>query len=305
MLTGIHILLTYRCLNQCDHCFLHCGPRAGGTFTLAQLERLLHQAGRIPSVTRIYYEGGEPFLYYGLMLEGVRRATERGFSVGTVTNAYWATTVEDARLWLEPLVRAGLTAMTLSDDAFHCPQDAEDTPAQRAAKAAQELGLSWSVIRTEPPTVLPPTAGEGPDARQGEPLIGGGVMFRGRAVDRLLAGLPRRPASAYRECRREALAEPKRVHVDAYGNVQICQGLSMGNLWERELAEIVGGYDPAAHPICGPLVRGGPAELARVEGVSAEGGFVDECHLCYVVRRALLERYPGLVAPRQAYGLED
>ena len=28
MLTGIHFLLTYTSLFECDHCFLHCGPAA-------------------------------------------------------------------------------------------------------------------------------------------------------------------------------------------------------------------------------------------------------------------------------------
>lgn len=35
MLTGIHILLTYTCTRECDHCFLHCGPKQEGTFTLS------------------------------------------------------------------------------------------------------------------------------------------------------------------------------------------------------------------------------------------------------------------------------
>jgi hypothetical protein len=62
-------------------------------------------------------------------------------------------------------------------------------------------------------------------------------------------------------------------------------------------------YDPSAHPICGPLVRGGPAEVARTYGVELDGDFVDECHHCFAVRRALADRFPKQLAPRQVYGL--
>ena len=33
MITGIHILLSYACTNQCDHCFVFSSPQAKGTFT--------------------------------------------------------------------------------------------------------------------------------------------------------------------------------------------------------------------------------------------------------------------------------
>ena len=44
MLTGIHFLLTYTCNFECDHCFLFCGPREEGTFTLNQIEKVLDEA---------------------------------------------------------------------------------------------------------------------------------------------------------------------------------------------------------------------------------------------------------------------
>ncbi len=34
-LTGLHLLLTYRCDSECDHCFAWGGPGQEGTMTLA------------------------------------------------------------------------------------------------------------------------------------------------------------------------------------------------------------------------------------------------------------------------------
>ncbi len=98
---------------------------------------------------------------------------------------------------------------------------------------------------------------------------------------------------------------PERVHVDAYGNVQVCQGVSIGNLWQKPLDQLMAEYDPEKHPVCGPLVRGGPRALAEEYGVTLDGDFVDECHYCYEVRRSLIDRFSDELAPRQVYGFED
>ena len=99
MISGIHILLTYKCTLECDHCFLFSSPRAQGTMTVAQVRSVLEESRQLKSVEWIYFEGGEPFLFYPTMLEGVRLARSMGFKVGIVTNAYGAISAEDAELF--------------------------------------------------------------------------------------------------------------------------------------------------------------------------------------------------------------
>ena len=128
--------------------------------------------------------------------------------------------------------------------------------------------------------------------------------MRGRAVEKLAEGLPTRPWEEFVECTREDLRDPGRVHLDAFGHVHLCQGLSMGNMWETPLSRLVEGYDADAHPICGPLQRGGPAGLVRAYDLDLRGEYVDECHLCVLARKALIDKFPEYLAPRQVYGLE-
>jgi pyruvate-formate lyase-activating enzyme len=71
--------------------------------TLRTIEEILNQARDVGSVEWIYFEGGEPFLYYAVLLEGVRMSRGLGFRVGIVSNGYWATESEDALEWLRPL----------------------------------------------------------------------------------------------------------------------------------------------------------------------------------------------------------
>ncbi|MBI9078086.1 MAG: hypothetical protein JEZ02_22000 [Desulfatibacillum sp.] len=98
------------------------------------------------------------------------------------------------------------------------------------------------------------------------------------------------------------MVAPKRVHVDSFGFVHLCQGVCIGNMFEKPLSQIMAEFDAREHPICGPLVRGGPFELARVHGLDLDQEFVDECHCCFVVRRALRDKFPEFLAPPQVYG---
>jgi hypothetical protein len=301
MLTSIHILLTYKCNLECDHCFLFSGPRAEGTFTLPQVRQVLTEATAIGTVNSIYFEGGEPFLFYPSMLEGIRLARSAGFRVGIVTNAYGAVSDEDALLWLRPLAKLGVGDLSISDDAFHYGEG-EDSPAKRALAAARQLGIPTSPICIEKPS-SEATPGRGRE--KGDAVVGGSAKFKGRAVEKLTAGLPRRPWQELTQCPYEDLRSPSRVHVDHYGHVHLCQGLSMGNMWQHQLSSLIREYQADSHPICAPLAKGGPALLASQYDVEHEPGYVDECHFCYLVRRALVGRFPDYLAPKEVYGIVD
>ena len=295
MIKGLHFLLTYECTYECDHCFLHSGPRSGGTFNLEQIEAALREAAKLDSVKTIYFEGGEPFLYYPLLLAGVKKAREMGFDVGVVTNGYFATSEADALLWLEPLAEAGLADFSISEDWYHNPDQIELSPARLALMAAEKLSLPVSLLCTAAPPEIKRAAGNGAD----EP-----VMYRGRAAEKLAGQAASLPAGLFNECPYEDLVNPGRVHLDAFGNVHICQGLIIGNMWETALPEILTAYRAPDHPVCGPLAEGGPLQLAEAYGLTHASGYADACHFCYSMRLALLERFPRCLAPRQAYGLK-
>lgn len=300
MLKGIHFLLTYACNYTCDHCFLYCSPNSKGTFTLAQIKDVLVDAKKIDTVEWVYFEGGEPFLYYPIMVEGLKLVNKMGFQTGIVTNSYWATSVEDALIWLKPFSKLGVSDFSISDDTFHF-SDEEINLAKNAREAANILNLSSSSISIDEPTV---EEGIFKEHERGEPVIKGGAMFRGRAVETLIEGLPKRSWENLNNCPYEDLEGLGRVHLDPFGNVHICQGLSIGNFCEIPLSELIEKYNANSHPICGPLIRGGPAQLIREYQVEHENEYIDECHLCYLARLNLLDKFPKHLAPRQVYGLE-
>lgn len=289
MLTGIHLLLTYACNFECDHCFLYCGPHAEGTFTLEQIRAVLDEARRTRSVNFVYFEGGEPFLYYPLMLEGIRMAGERGFQAGIVTNCYWATSVEDAREWLKPVLELGISDISLSEDYFHYE---EGKNPKFAREAADELEIPYSTISIEDPRDedAPPAAN---------------IMLKGRAATTVAPDLPKKPWQSYGKCEHEDFENQGRVHIDPFGFVHVCQGICIGNMFEKGLKEIFDEFDPRKHPICGPLLEGGPAKLAETYGLPHREEYADECELCFDLRLKLRERFPDILCPDQMYGVND
>ena len=296
-LNGLHILLTYQCNYECEHCFVWGSPRQTGVFTLAQLEHVFQQALELGTIRKIYFEGGEAFLYYPILVKAVIRAKKLGFWTGIVSNNYWATNVDDATLWLRPLVEAGLDTIELSSDLFH-GNEVETPKSRNALAAAYHLGLTGaSTICIDPPGGY-----RAAEAKPGEPVAGGGVMYRGRAANKLVNGLPRQAWESFTACPYEDLATPGRIHLDPLGNLHVCQGLVIGNLFQQSLEEIVQAYDPATHPVVGPLLAGGPARLVQIYEIERQEGYVDACHLCYSARQALRDRFPEQLGPDQMYG---
>ena len=292
-LEGLHILLTFQCTYECDHCFVWGSPRQTGTLTLKQIEGILNQAHEA-GVTSIYFEGGEPFLYYGTLVKAVHLAADRGFSVGIVSNAYWAGSILDAEEWLRPFV-GRLEDLTVSSDLFHGEEDLGENP-QNAIAAAKMLGIPTGMIHVARPQALSTQS-------YGQIQDDSAVMYRGRAAKKLASGAALRRWEGFDSCPHEDLREPGRVHLDALGNVHVCQGLVIGNLFERPLKQICDEYDPDDHPICGPLLAGGPAALVSEYNLPHDPEYADACHLCYEARANLRTRFPEILGPNQMYGV--
>jgi MoaA/NifB/PqqE/SkfB family radical SAM enzyme len=264
---------------------------------ISDIKEILEQAQRIGSIEWIYFEGGEPILYYPILLWGLREAKKLGYKTGFITNAYWATSIEDAKEWLKPISEIGISDAVISDDTFHYVKD-EENLAKHARQAARELGLPVSNISIEEPKEH--LTGK---YWKGEPVREGAVLFKGRPVEKLVEGLARKPWEEFDKCHDEDFSHQKRVHIDPFGYVHVCQGVTIGTMKKKPLHRIFGDFKPHEHAICGPILKGGPAELVRRYKVEHEESYVDECHLCYTTRLKLRKAFPETLAPDQMYGL--
>jgi hypothetical protein len=281
-LSQLHLLLTYQCTYECDHCFVWGSPWHTSTMTLEIIRNILEQAAGLGTIEWIYFEGGEPFLYYPVMVKAIQETVDKKFRAGIVTNGYWATSLEDALLWLDPVAGA-INDLSISCDSYHGNDESMER-ARTAIAAAKQLGIAAGDIAIAEP--------ESPDA-----LAGVGQIPADRTS--------KKSWEQFTECPHEELREPERVHVDPYGNLHLCQGIVIGNMFQRPLADICREYDPETHPIVGPLLEGGPVRLARQYGTDHADLYADACHLCYETRRRLRERFSDILTPDQMYGDVD
>ena len=291
-ISGLHILLTYQCTRECEHCFVWGGPRQRGVLSVEQIGQILNQA-KEAGVESIYFEGGEPLIYYDFLLKGVQMAAEMGFSVGIVSNAYWAASVAKAAEHLQPFAGC-LSDLTVSSDLYHCDEVLSEE-SQNAIVAAKWLKIPTGMISIAKPDE---------DAAQthGQVKDQDAVMYRGRAAVMLAPQADQHPWDEFTQCPHEDLRQPGRIHLDPFGNLHICQGIVIGNVFEKPLKEICASFDADTHPICGPLLDGGPVALIGEYNLPYESTYADACHLCYEMRLALRERFPELLKPDQMYG---
>jgi MoaA/NifB/PqqE/SkfB family radical SAM enzyme len=263
--------------------------------TLQNILEIFRQGKDLGTIKSIYFEGGEPFLYYAVLLKGVQEAVDMGFSVGIVSNGYWATDKDDALECLKPF--AGLLQdISLSSDLYHYTEKLSQQ-AKNASVAAKKLGIPTYVCTIAQPEGMNVAAADGR-----LPAGEYDVRYRGRAAEKLVERATLRPWDQFTECSTEDLREPGRVHVDPLGNLHICQGISIGNLFRTPLKQICETYNPDTHPITGPLLAGGPVELVRRYGLPRKEAYADACHLCYEARQALRGQFPEILGPDQMYG---
>ncbi|MEX2753360.1 MAG: hypothetical protein Q6366_016050, partial [Candidatus Freyarchaeota archaeon] len=96
------IFLSYKCSSKCRHCMYACSPAWGADWiSKGDLERVLVQLAStiLPSPMGsdsvginygLHLTGGEPFLNFELLVEGVEMAESLGIpSIFVETNAFW------------------------------------------------------------------------------------------------------------------------------------------------------------------------------------------------------------------------
>lgn len=313
---GLHV--TDTCPISCQHCAYHCGPHVKGCMSL---ENALHYLKTIDSAEVVSISGGEPFLYFDLLLSLVREAHALERDVWVFTNCYWATPEKNVKTLktlkiLKDLKEAGLTKIWLSADGFHQPA-IPFSHVKNAISAAVGLGLDVAVdvrfigsLKDENPVNLRTRKIleklekleelEDVEVLKGQPLYIG----RGSALS---SYLPKKPGIPRGSCPGPwaggTWEHPQGVDIDLYGEVTLCPGISIGNTKKCSLDILLVEYDPHTHVIIQKLLKGPRilAEKAQEMGYVPALSYINECHLCYEVRKFLRHYYPEELSPQIVY----
>ncbi len=236
------------------------------------------------------------------------------------TNAFWATDEAVIRQRVTALRDAGMEALCVSADPFH----QQFVPIERVrliVKTAEDL-LGLERVRVRWREWLDEgfdTDSLTPSARSktfSEWIALGKDRLNGRAAELLAPYLPLRAVDSFTcdNCRHPLLLS-KHIHIDPEGNVVpgVCAGIVLGRVtqpYEESIQEIWRKLDAdhANRPVGGVLAKAGPAGLARAaqdEGFIPAEGYASKCHLCWAVRRFLVDTKKARdeLGPNWLYGV--
>jgi len=315
---GLDYLLTFECNSRCRHCCYLAGPQRPGFISPDQAEQWLTELYEIQPLQTITIHGGEPFLYFDVMLHVLKKA--RGLGVQkrwVITNGFWAKDYDIAKEKLTVLKEAGLTAITFSVDAFHQEYVPFDN-VRIAIECAAQIDLETVAIDSY--FLFAEERKNTYNIRTKEYLDNLGMIynieinkfaahFTGRAARLLIEQDYTQEQIPKGRCRPPFwlggdLRDPETIEIDCEGNVSLCPGISIGNARKQSLTEIIRSYDYEKHPIVKIIVEKGPIGLYKLAcsyGYKGTKKFVDECHLCYEMRRYLRKQYEQYLAPEDCY----
>lgn len=315
----LKVNLLYHCTAQCQHCRFGCtneGEPVLPDFELPYLvaERLKAALGLDMAVVL----GGEPGLFHSETVKLLQRLKSLGIATRLETNGFWAGSYEDAVRFLEPLVELE-TYVMLSLDGFHDPYVPLDHVIN-AAKACKALGVNYNL---ELPYLDIHNKDNDVDRRTEElftlfcnavgdeiPKYMGPVLFVGRAAETfgeqfaLGRGIPQETCTAVPWWPDGELDTTDLVILEPGGYITKGCGIAIGNAYERDVAEILKGYNAWEHPVFSVLMKEGPAGLAKMAeqyGFHMKKDYADKCHLCYEARKSLKPYFDSLLKPDQHY----
>lgn len=293
-LGNIGLLLTFKCQVTCPHCIIQAGPHRTEEMNLDDALNWVAQAAqyRGDHVRVLSLTGGEPFYN----LENLQRisdyAATHGMYVSAVTNAYWASSVEEAVRVLRQLPT--LKMISVSADTYHQVYIPFDRVKNTVA-AAQECGRLCTVAvcteNEEDPgyqqiledvyEVIPP-----------EYVFTSLTFAAGRALKRLDSSryplTTEVPISACAAANSPIILPDGRVIacIGPVVDLQSTHPLVLGNLKERELSDILD--EAELNPILHAIRVWGPRKLIQL---ASEAGLSEHlptqyitnsmCNACY------------------------
>lgn len=146
-LSNVGLMLTYKCTISCPHCIVRAGPDRKEEMALESAFNWLDQikSYRNGFVCGISLTGGEPFYNLSHLISVANYANKLGFIVSVVSNAYWASSKEEALRILN--LCSSIQMVSISTDIPH-QQFIPFSNVKNAIWAAKKLGKIYNIAVT-------------------------------------------------------------------------------------------------------------------------------------------------------------
>lgn len=317
-ITGITWLTTYNCNIACDHCFFETKGR-NKYMSPDLIDKALGDFMLDKHIFWHHLSGGEIFLQKEKLIEIVKRIRKYfKKDIGISTNGFWAKNENETIAIVKELDKNGVSGIAVSVDYFHQKQLSIEGP-KTLAKIIKKSGLNThtylmgarlNVDVSNSSKINSLTENITNEFKQEQEItlaipiersIGKGSKINQPKKHKI----PQGKCTELNTCLGERSPfNPAMVWIDPYGNVMICYGIIIGNIYSNSLNEIIGEYNPEKFPLLNKLAEHGPKGIfavAKEKGMNSSVGFYDECDLCYQSRSYLQKQYPDLIGPAECY----
>ena len=289
------LTLGYRCNMLCKSCFI--GDKLFDHQTALTYEDAvdaIESAARLQTVRSVAFVGGEPFVYYKLMLR-IAAYLHRHYRcpLNVTTNGSWAKTPDGTRHLLDPMHRFGLRWLMLSLDQYHLEFGTLDQAANCLERALElDLNISIQIIRRRG---APGTA-EFREALSGRVDVARIKWIENRcsAIGNAETMLGPEDLEWHEEIPRGGCNAGEILNVQPDGEIKPCCGaglmaprLSLGNAKHQPIDDAVRRAE-ADSLINSLIAHQGPRGLARLLREAGRGDlverhapFTDACHACH------------------------
>ena len=255
----------------------------------------------------LHFTGGEPFLNFGLLLEGVNMATRLGFpSLFAETNAFWCQHDEETENKMRKLQEAGLSGLLISVNPFTL----ESVPFDRTMRAinigSDLFGQNLIVYQVDYFMQFRKLKITGRKSLQEfiqqvglrEATARIELLPIGRVAYTLNEWFEKYPTATFFDSNCSAeLQRNYHNHWDNYGNVLpgFCAGIALGNLLDQPALYEEGLDLEKEYPLLGILYNRGVEGLYQYAHTHFNyqehtNGYISKCHLCLDIRRHIVNQ---------------
>lgn len=139
-LKNIGLMMTYRCQIACPHCIVKASPNRKEEVNINDAYNWIDQIATYNNgyIQSLSLTGGEPFYNLNKLKQIAEYAGGKGLLVSVVSNAYWATSIQESTKILKQL--SSLSVISFSTDVYH-QKSIPLSNIKNAVKAAKELNI--------------------------------------------------------------------------------------------------------------------------------------------------------------------
>ncbi|MCJ7777409.1 MAG: radical SAM protein, partial [Sedimentisphaerales bacterium] len=229
------LLLTYKCNASCEFCYYNCSPEKNGLMSINMAANAWQSLRTLAGdKTRVHITGGEPFLYWGRLVEILQEAKRQNLGLLDMveTNGFWAADEGIVKERLKILDELGMHRLKISTDPFH-QEYVDIEPVRRLARIAMEVLGEWRVLVRWREYLKSPVGMKNLSVAEHRDQYIRAIndylcRFTGRAGGKLAELVASKPIEtlALVNCKSEFLGA-KGVHIDPFGNVfsGTCSGI--------------------------------------------------------------------------------